>query len=206
MHRRRSQGGFLFPANDDINRVGQLARHFEGLDLVVDLGDIRTTEMEGVRELDGQGPQGEQDARNERGVRESPPGSPTRGLDEDIRAMRESGQPMLLTQPSPIVLDAVARSYELRGMHINMLPSYSCTDIKDPLQFMKDYQAIVESFPIGRLTEEQLKMRCFRYCLKDAARTWFGSLRAGVFTTWNEVCQGFFGRFFPAPKTKDIRI
>ena len=43
MHGRRSQGGFLFPANDDINRVGQLARHFEGLDLVVDLGDIRTT-------------------------------------------------------------------------------------------------------------------------------------------------------------------
>ena len=173
MHRRRSQGGFLFPANDDINRVGQLARHFEGLDLVVDLGDIRTTEMEGVRELDGRGPLGEQDARNERVVRESPSGSPTRGLDEDIRAMRESGQPMLLNQPSPIVLDAVARSYELRSMHMGMLPTYSGTDIEDPLQFIKDYQSIVESFnrpTHRRTTKDEVFSILFERCSQDLVR------------------------------------
>ena len=89
---------------------------------------------------------------------------------------------------------------------MGMLPTYNGTDSEDPLQFMKDYLSVVESFPIGRLIEEQLKMRCFRYCLKGAAKTWFGSLRSGTFATWNNVCQGFFGRFFPAPKTKDIRI
>ncbi|KAI9160655.1 hypothetical protein LWI28_010360 [Acer negundo] len=69
MHERRSQGGFPFPANDDINRVGQLARQFEGLDLVVDLGDIPTTEMNGHSEQDKQGVHGDQDeqgAQNER--------------------------------------------------------------------------------------------------------------------------------------------
>ena len=185
MHGRRSQGGFLLPANDNINRVGQLARQFEGLNLVVDLGNVFTVEMEEQGERGGRD---ERDCRDKQGVRESPLGSPTRALDVDIRAMKESAQLMIGNQPSSIVLDGVARSYEVRSMHLNMLPSYSGKATKDCLQFMRDYQSIMETFPIGRLIEEQLRMRCFRYNMKDKAKQWFGSLKAGTFTSWDDVC------------------
>ncbi|KAK2635898.1 hypothetical protein Ddye_030690 [Dipteronia dyeriana] len=49
-------------------------------------------------------------------------------------------------------------------------------------------------------------MRCFRYCLKDRAKVWFGSLRAGSLTAWDEVCQVLFNRFFSVVKIKEIRI
>ena len=85
---------------------------------------------------------------------------------------------MLGNQPQPIVLDAVARSYELRSMHLNTLPFFHGLATEDCLQFMYDYQAIVVTFPIGRLTEDQLRVRCFRYCLKDKGIKWYNSLKA----------------------------
>ena len=40
MNGRRSLGGILIPANDEIDRVGRVARQFEELDpLVEDMGD-----------------------------------------------------------------------------------------------------------------------------------------------------------------------
>ncbi|KAI9161981.1 hypothetical protein LWI28_022589 [Acer negundo] len=75
------------------------------------------------------GDQDEQGARNEQGVRGSPPGSSTRELDDDIRAIRESAQPMLRNQPSPIVLDAAARSYELRNPGVDGV--FKDTDLEE---------------------------------------------------------------------------
>ncbi|KAK2655443.1 hypothetical protein Ddye_008495 [Dipteronia dyeriana] len=108
-------------------------------------------------------------------------------------------------QPSPIVLSVAARSYELKGLQIAMLPSFNGHPTEDFLQFMKDYHSILETFPIGWLIEEQLKMRFFRYYLKDRANVWFGSLRVGSLTTRDEVCQVLFNRFFSA-EIKEIRI
>ncbi|KAK1578908.1 hypothetical protein Q3G72_034044 [Acer saccharum] len=205
MNGRRSLGGILIPANDEIDRVGRVARQFEELDpLVEDMGDHgeqRDRVIRAERE-----DHDEQGVQNRQEIRDNPPGPPRRALEDEIRLMRESGQPMLGDQPQPIVLDALARSYELRGSHLNMLPSFHGLATEDCLQFMKDYQATVGNFPMGRLTEEQLRMRCFRYCMKDKGIKWYNSVRAGSLRSWVDVCTAFFNRFFPASKAKEVRI
>ena len=188
MNGRRSLGGILIPADDEIDRVGRVARQFEETDPVIeemgDQGDLRDQVIQDEREV-----QGNQGFQHRQEIHENPPG---RDLEDDIRMMRESGQPMLGNQPQPIVLDAAARSYELRSMHLNSLPSFHGLATEDRLQFIQDYQAIVVTFPIGRLTEDQLRMRCFRYCLKDKGIKWYNSLKNGSLTTWVDVCTVFF--------------
>jgi len=202
MNGRRSLGGILIPTDDEIDRVGRVARQFEETDPVIeemgDQGDLRDQVIQDEREV-----QGNQGFQNRQEIHENPPG---RDLEDDIRMMRESGQPMLGNQSQPIVLDAAARSYELRSMHVNSLPSFHGLATEDCLQFISDYQGVVVTFPIGRLTEDQLRMRCFRYCLKDKGIKWYNSLKAGSLTTWADVCTAFFTRFFPAAKAKEIRV
>ena len=48
-------------------------------------------------------------------------------------------------------------------------------------------------------------MRCFSYCMKDNAKKWLMALPAGTLTTWAEVEQKFFSKFFPSWKTKEIK-
>ena len=64
--------------------------------------------------------------------------------------MGEYSLPAIENQPSPIVLDPVARGYELRTMHVNLLPEFHGKLNEDCLQFMKEYSAIIETFPIMR--------------------------------------------------------
>ena len=68
--------------------------------------------------------------------------------------MGEYVLPDIGNQPSPIVLDSITRGYELRMMHVNLLPSFQGKLNEDCLQFMKEYSAIIETFPIMRLSRE----------------------------------------------------
>ncbi|KAK3204831.1 hypothetical protein Dsin_018877 [Dipteronia sinensis] len=51
-------------------------------------------------------------------------------------------------QPTAIVLDDTARLYELKGMHVNLLPTFHGLSFEDCLQFMNEYSAVLETFPI----------------------------------------------------------
>ena len=55
--------------------------------------------------------------------------------------MGEYSLPAIGNQPSTIVLDPVARGYELRTMHVNLLPSFYGKLNEDCLQFMKEFSA-----------------------------------------------------------------
>ena len=93
--------------------------------------------------------------------------------------MGEYSLSAIRNQPSPIVLDPVARGYELRMMHVNLLPAFYGKLNEDCLQFMKEFSPIIETFPIMCLSRKQLHMRCFQYCLKDLAMKWLMGLRPG---------------------------
>ncbi|KAK3184755.1 hypothetical protein Dsin_032041 [Dipteronia sinensis] len=56
------------------------------------------------------------------------------------------------------------------------------------------------------LTREQLHLKCFQYCPKDAAMTWYMNLRPGSLVTWSQVCKVFFNKYFPTQKAKDLRL
>jgi len=44
--------------------------------------------------------------------------------DANSRPMKEFAPPVVETSPSCILLDAIARNYELKSIHYNMLPSF----------------------------------------------------------------------------------
>ena len=149
MHGRRSLGRGVHPPLEDTSHV----REFEAIPR-----QTMSTEGQQPRRED-EGPFREEmteETHTNRGQR---------------MTMGEYALPDIGNQLSPIVLDPGARGYELRTIHINLLPAFHRKLNEDCLKFMKEYSAIIETFPIMRLSHEQLQMRCFQYCMKDADPT-----------------------------------
>ena len=86
--------------------------------------------------------------------------------------MRELARPMAPTSDSPLILPTEARNYELRGCYFNMLPSFDGRANEDPLKFIRNFYNALEHLPLRELTEDQLRMRCFPYTLKERASAW----------------------------------
>lgn len=112
------------------------------------------------------------------------------------RTMKDYALPTIGEQPSAIHLNQDSRNYELKSFHFNMLPSYYGQGNEDPLQFMKEYHSVLETFPIVRLSEDQLRMQCFPYSLKDKAKQWLMGLPLGSITTWKGCARGFSTSYF----------
>ncbi|KAL5798915.1 hypothetical protein ACOSQ2_003735 [Xanthoceras sorbifolium] len=121
------------------------------------------------------------------------------------RVMRDFALPVIETSPSYILLDDLSRNYELKNIHFNMLPSFHDIAAEDPLTFMREFHSTSHSFPLQRLSEEQLRMRCFPYTLKDRAKQWLLTLPTGSFCTWSEVYRKFMGKFYSHQKTAEMQ-
>ena len=207
MHGRRSRGGILFPYNDRINQVGRIARAVER----ARLNQRHTVVMEDGRENPPINPPPPMNFPPNQQFPQmnipinNPPDIPPRQI-----TMGQYSRPVIGGLPPAIVLDELTKSYELKTMHINQLPSFYGKTHEDCLQFMKDLNGVVETFPFtsreGRLTREQLLMRCFSTCLKDSAKKWLNTQRPGSLTSWDMVCEAFFNRFFPSNKKRELRM
>nr|GMC64155.1 Retrotransposon gag protein [Ipomoea batatas] len=123
----------------------------------------------------------------------------------NLRLMKDFGRPQVGGSPSCIVLTDAARNYELKTVHYNQLPSFHGSASEDALTFIRDFYGIVQHFPLNDLTEDALRMRCFPYTLKDAAKTWFMSLTLGSLRTWPEVYNKFIGKFYSHTKIAELR-
>ncbi|XP_031120199.1 uncharacterized protein LOC116023344 [Ipomoea triloba] len=121
------------------------------------------------------------------------------------RLMKDFGRPQVGGSPSCIVLTDAARNYELKTVHYNQLPSFHGSANEDALTFIRDFYGIVQHFPLNDLTEGALRMRCFPYTLKDAAKTWLMTLTPGSLRTWPEVYNKFIGKFYSHAKTAELR-
>src|SRR5262249_37762570 len=119
--------------------------------------------------------------------------------------MKEYARPIVGTSPSSILLDDATRNYELKALHYNMLLSFYGMPNKDLLTFIRDFYATIQTFPLQGLTEDQLRMRCFPYTLKDKAKTWLMTLTPGSLTTWDTVYNRFIGKFYSYQKTAEVR-
>ena len=71
---------------------------------------------------------------------------------------------------SCIQLGDTTRNYELKNVHFTILPSFYDIPNEDTLIFIQDFYAIVQTFPLQGLIEDQLRMKCFPYTLKNRAK------------------------------------
>ncbi|KAK3169094.1 hypothetical protein Dsin_000044 [Dipteronia sinensis] len=90
-------------------------------------------------------------------------------------------------------------------MHYNTLPIFHGQPREDALQFMKEFYHVMTTIPLGGITEDQLWMRCFSYCLNDQAKQWFMALAPRSLTTWVKVERKFIDKYFPSTRIKEIR-
>ena len=127
------------------------------------------------------------------------------GENTRVQLMGDYALPMVESSPSCIVLPTAARNYELKSRHFKMLPLFHGMPSEDPLNFIREFYSIVQTFPLLNLTEEQLRLKCFLFTLKDAAKTWFMTLTPGSLTTWDMVYTKFITKFYPNHKTKTLR-
>ena len=119
--------------------------------------------------------------------------------------MKEFARPIIGTATSCIRLEEAARNYELKNIHYSMLPSFYGIPNEDPLNFIRDFYSTIQTFPLQGLTEDQLRMRCFPYTLKDKAKAWYMTLAPNSLTTWEEVYNRFMGKFYSHQKTAELR-
>ncbi|CAA0831349.1 Unknown protein, partial [Striga hermonthica] len=114
-------------------------------------------------------------------------------------------QPVIGPVTSCIRLPDPARNYELKMIHYNQLPAFHGLPSKDPLNFIRKFYNVLNTFPLNGLSGDQLKMRCFPETLKDRAKAWFITLAPASLTTWTEVYTKFIGRYYSHQKTQELR-
>ncbi|CAL2256073.1 unnamed protein product [Prunus armeniaca] len=119
--------------------------------------------------------------------------------------MEDLDIPTIPASPSSILLPTVARNYELKSSHLNMLPSFYGLPNEDPLTHINDIFNAVSSFPLTGVTEDQLRMRVLPYILKDKAKYWLNSLKPGSLTTWGAIQKKFLEKYFSTQKTDMLR-
>ncbi|CAA0811062.1 Unknown protein, partial [Striga hermonthica] len=119
--------------------------------------------------------------------------------------LRTLAQPVIGPVTSCIRLPDPARNCELKMIHYNQLPAFHGLPSEDPLNFIREFYNVLNTFPLNGLNEDQLKMRCFPKTLKDRAKAWFMTLAPASLTTWTEVYTKFIGRYYSHQKTQELR-
>ena len=86
-------------------------------------------------------------------------------------ALRDIQRLVIGTSPSCIRLGDAAKNYELKAIHFSMLPSFHGLPSEDALRFLREFYTTIQTFPLRGLPEDELRIRCFPYTLKDRAKT-----------------------------------
>ena len=64
------------------------------------------------------------------------------------RKLQEILMPMVAVNPSCIRLSQAARNYELKHIHLTMLPTFNGLTTKDALAFIRDFYSTVQTLPL----------------------------------------------------------
>ena len=104
-----------------------------------------------------------------------------------------------------IKLSGEARNYEFKTVHFNMLPAFHGLANEDPLSFIRKFYLVVQTFHLIGVSEDDLRMRCFPYCLKDRAKSWLFHLPERSLRTWEDIYNIFMTKYYSPQKTIDLR-
>ena len=129
----------------------------------------------------------------------------TMAADGGRQLIKEYARLIIGTTLSCIQLGEAARNYEPKNVHFTMLPSFYDIPNEDLLIFMRDFYVTLHTFPLQGLTEDQLRMRCFPYTLKDRAKAWLMTLPPNSLDSWEAVYNKFISKFYSHKNTMELR-
>ena len=90
-------------------------------------------------------------------------------------------------------------------MFFNQLLSFHGLAHEDPRTSMRTYYSTVENFPLNVLTNEQLRLRCFPYTLKEETLQWFMGLGGGTIASWDQMKEDSLTIYQDYFRSRDLR-
>ena len=76
---------------------------------------------------------------------------------------------------------------------------------EDPLKHIEKYIGRCDMISNKNVSNEYIRMKAFKFSLKEKTLTWFRSLPERSITTWSQLHTLFTNKFFPPSKTSELR-
>ena len=82
------------------------------------------------------------------------------------------------------------------------LPHFHGLTIEDPDTLLFVFDVIYQTYDYA---EDEKKLKLFPYTLKDAALCWFMGLPGNSITTWAQMHQAFYNKYWDHYRSKDTK-
>ena len=76
---------------------------------------------------------------------------------------------------------------------------------EDPNQHLTDFLEACDLVKFNNVPSDAIRLRLFKYSLRDKAKAWLQSQEAGSITTWEELKKAFLQKYFPMAKSAKLR-
>jgi hypothetical protein len=70
---------------------------------------------------------------------------------------------------------------------------------------VKKFKDICATFKFQKFSEESVHLRLFPFLLHDRAKAWLDSNMPGSITSWENLLNKFYNKFFPMSKVNECR-
>ena len=106
---------------------------------------------------------------------------------------------------SCIVFPPHYATLNIRPSTMRMLPQFHGVDSERPYAFIKEFDDACSLVMDNSCPKEIFFLKLFPFCLKDATKTWFNSLRPLSIHSWKTLQGEFLKKFFPKNRTEAFR-
>jgi hypothetical protein len=120
------------------------------------------------------------------------------------RSLRDLFAPVATKSPSCIVLSPInATHFDLKPHVIQLLPSFHSLDLENPYSHVKKFKNLCATFKFQNFSEESVHLRLFPFSFHDRAKAWLDSNMPGSITSWENLLNKFYNKFFPMSKVNN---
>jgi hypothetical protein len=120
------------------------------------------------------------------------------------RSLRDLFAPVTINSASCIP-PTNATHFNLKPHVIQLLPSFHGLNHENPYSHVKKFKDICGTFKFHNFSEESIHLILFPFSLHDKAKAWLDSNMLGSITTWENLLNKFYYKFFPMSKVNEYR-
>jgi hypothetical protein len=125
---------------------------------------------------------------------------------DHTRSLRDLFAPVEINSPSCIVLPPTnATHFYLKPHVIQLLPSFYGLDLENRYCHVKKFKDICATFKFQNFSEESVHLRLFHFSLHNRIKAWLDSNMPGSITSWENLLNKFYNKFFPMSKVNEYK-